>query len=101
MVVSPIILLGNGPLFAEHADTQEVIEQICACEGFPIRVSQICRYAGCVRADLLFFSFGGKDQHAWHFSTCGHHHSPGLISGFSGEKKKSQNKNFDDHITTI
>jgi hypothetical protein len=35
-------------------------------------VSQICRYAGCVRADLLFFSFGVKDQHAWHFSTCGH-----------------------------
>jgi len=29
------------------------------------------------------------------------HHSPGLISGFSGGKKKSQNKNFDDHITTI
>jgi hypothetical protein len=25
----------------------------------------------------------------------------GLISGFSGGKKKSQNKNFDDHITTI
>jgi hypothetical protein len=24
-----------------------------------------------------------------------------LISGFSGGKKKSQNKNFDDHITTI
>jgi hypothetical protein len=36
VVVSPIILLGNGPLFAEHADAQEVIEQICACEGFPI-----------------------------------------------------------------
>ena len=36
------------------------------------RVSQLCRYAGCVRADLLFFPFGGKDQHAWHFSTCGH-----------------------------
>ncbi len=29
------------------------------------------------------------------------HQSPGLISGFSGGKKKSQNKNFDDHITTI
>ena len=29
------------------------------------------------------------------------HHSPGLISGFSEVKKKSQNKNFDDHITTI
>jgi hypothetical protein len=28
------------------------------------------------------------------------HHSP-VISGFSGGKKKSQNKNFDDHITTI
>jgi hypothetical protein len=33
--------------------------------------------------------------------------SPGLISGFSGGKKnsggkkKSQNKNFNDHITTI
>jgi hypothetical protein len=25
----------------------------------------------------------------------------GLISGFSGGKKKSQNKNFDNHITTI
>ena len=25
-----------------------------------------------MRADLLFFPFGGKDQHAWHFSTCGH-----------------------------
>jgi len=33
--------------------------------------------------------------------TCRPHHSPGLISGFSGGKKKSQNKNFDDHITTI
>jgi len=29
------------------------------------------------------------------------HHPPGLISSFSGGKKKSQNKNFDDHITTI
>jgi hypothetical protein len=29
------------------------------------------------------------------------HHPPGLISGFSGGKKKSQNKNFDDHIITI
>jgi hypothetical protein len=25
----------------------------------------------------------------------------GLISSFSGGKNKSQNKNFDDHITTI
>jgi hypothetical protein len=31
----------------------------------------------------------------------GYDQSPGLISGFSGGKKKSQNKNFDDHITTI
>ena len=35
-----------------------------------IRVSQLCRYAGCVRVDLLFFPFGGKDQHTG-ISTCG------------------------------
>jgi hypothetical protein len=25
-----------------------------------------------VHVDLLIFPFGGKDEHAWHFSTCGH-----------------------------
>ncbi len=47
--------------------------------------------------DHLKTKHGISDKH---FSKGGHH-SPGLISGFSGGKKKSQNKNFDDHITTI
>ena len=29
------------------------------------------------------------------------HHPPRLISDYLAGKKKSQNKNFDDHITTI
>jgi hypothetical protein len=29
------------------------------------------------------------------------HHSPGLISNYLAGKKKSQNKNFDDHTRTI
>jgi hypothetical protein len=42
-----------------------------------------------------------KAQDVRRDTTSRQHHSPGLISGFSGGKKKYPNKNFDNHITTI
>ena len=44
------------------------------------------------------FFFRQKIRRCLH---AGHHHFPGLISGFSGGKQKSQKKNFDDYFTTI
>ncbi len=52
-------------------------------------------------ADARGESISGRRDPRAESRAAGGHHSPGLISGFSGGEKKSQNKNFDDHITTI
>ena len=55
----------NNKSARTHPAYRQSWDTLTACPSFAD--------AGCVRVDLLFFSFGGKDQHAWHFRrTCPH-----------------------------
>jgi hypothetical protein len=98
---------------------------VCVPTTFPLRKSPdfyliftflfdifiLCLFSlsGYVRRSLVFFLWFGRERKtrrsyvlfAHRRRPAGGAPSPGLISGFSGGKKKSQNKNFDDHITTI